>query len=169
MNEHNKASYGATSGTEARTPTAEENAFAAMTGEQRHEHIERMRHASAVAAHNEKQAAIKAQVDAMTEVGLAGNAWFQAAQRGQLNQRITVANGQTTVEQINAKAPMNSGPFISAPAAIIDQLPVTVGGIQLGPQQAKDMLARGEISKADYDRGLNEALIPYGYGKPSFR
>ncbi|NGO54824.1 hypothetical protein [Allomesorhizobium camelthorni] len=159
------------SGTEARLPTAAESAFQAMTGEQRRDHIDRLEYASVKADQANKAAALKAQVDAATQVSLDGNAWFQAQQRGQLNQRITVANGQTTVEQLNAKAPMNSGPFISAPAAIVDQLPVTVGGIQLGPQQAKDMLARGEISKADYDRGLNEALIPYGYGKPiaSFR
>lgn len=144
--------------------------MAAMTPEQRRDHIDRIEHAASVAEHNEKQAALRAKVEAATQVSLAGNAWFQAQRQGQLNQRITVADGQTTVEQLNARPAGNTGPFTAPPAALVDQLPVTVGGIQLGPRQARDMLARGEISQADYDAGLNEALIPYGYGKPtSFR
>lgn len=149
-------------------PTAEEYRFMAMSQEQRQEHIDRMEWASRRATHDAKEADLQRRVAEATAVSLNGNAWYQQAQRGQLHQRVTVQNGKTTVEDLSRPA-IASGINIAAPAALVDTLPVTVGGIQLGPQQAKEMLARGEITAADYQRGVNEALAPYGYSAPSFR
>ncbi len=49
----------------------------------------------------------------------------------------------------------------------MDTIPVTIGGIQLGPQQAKEMMLRGEIREDAYYDALDEALADYGY--KSFR
>jgi 5-hydroxyisourate hydrolase-like protein (transthyretin family) len=167
MNEHNKTSYTATSGTEPRQPTEQEYAFASMSVEQRADHIDRLKHLSAVTSYNNKEAALKAKVAAATEVSLAGNAWYQAKQAGTLNQRVTVQNGRTTVEQLNQKTDTRNGAYAMPPRALIDQVPVTVGGIQLGPKQAQEMMARGEISEDDYAHAVDVAMAPYGYG--SFR
>ncbi|MER9521507.1 hypothetical protein NKI44_29815 [Mesorhizobium sp. M0614] len=144
--------------------SATEKAFANMTPEQRSEFVERAQHASAKAAHDEKAAKLRAQVAAATEVSLAGNAWYQQQQRGTLSQRVSISNGVTKVEQLNAPAPESaSSAFAVPPRALVDTIPVTVGGIQLGPKQAREMYERGEISANDYGAGLDEALRPYGY------
>ncbi|ESY82805.1 hypothetical protein X739_25760 [Mesorhizobium sp. LNHC220B00] len=149
-------------------PTEEERALMAMSTTQREELIDRMRYDAARATHLEKEARMKAQIAAATEVSLAGNHWYQAQQRGQLSQRVSVTNGQTTVEQLNAKAPpSNSSAFSVPPRALVDSLPVTIGGIQLGPKQARQMAEDGEISMEDYGEAVARAVAPYGYG--SFR
>ncbi|MER8489527.1 hypothetical protein NKI51_00760 [Mesorhizobium australicum] len=117
-------------------PTEQERALMAMSTTQREELIDRMRYDAARATHLEKEARMKAQIAAATEVSLAGNHWYQAQQRGQLSQRVSVTNGQTTVEQLNAKAPpSNSSAFAVPPRAFVDSLRVTIGGIQLGPSR----------------------------------
>jgi hypothetical protein len=138
-----------------------------MTQDERDMFIDKMRHASAVAAYNEEEARLKAKVAAATEVSLAGNQWYQAQQRGQLSQRVSISNGKTTVEQINAKADPSNSAFAVPPRALVDRLPVTIGGIQLGPQQARQMVEAGEISAKDYAAAVELAVAPYGYG--SFR
>ncbi|TIP26246.1 MAG: hypothetical protein E5X67_21025 [Mesorhizobium sp.] len=149
-------------------PTAAEQAIMNMSPAERADHIDRMRHAAAVANYSEKEARMKAQIAAATEVSLAGNQWYQAQQRGQLSQRVSISNGKTTVEQLNAKAPpSDSSAFAIPPRALVDSLPVTVGGIQLGPKQARQMVEAGEISPEDYGAAVERAVAPYGYG--SFR
>ncbi|MER9934708.1 hypothetical protein [Mesorhizobium sp. M0088] len=148
-------------------PTAAEQAIMNMSPAQRAEHIDRMRHAAAVANYTEKEDRVKAQVAAATEVSLAGNQWYQAQQRGQLSQRVSISNGKTTVEQINAKADPSNSAFAIPPRALVDSLPVTIGGIQLGPKQARQMVEAGEISAKDYAAAVELAVAPYGYG--SFR
>ncbi|MER9852243.1 hypothetical protein NKJ55_34155 [Mesorhizobium sp. M0106] len=148
-------------------PTAAELAIMNMTTAERETHIDKMRHAAAVANHNDKEARMKAQIAAATEVSLAGNQWYQAQQRGQLSQRVSISNGKTTVEQLNAKADRSSSAFAIPPRALVDSLPVTIGGIQLGPKQARQMVEAGEISPEDYGAAVERAVAPYGYG--SFR
>ncbi|MDW9931990.1 hypothetical protein GOB12_02320 [Sinorhizobium meliloti] len=149
-------------------PTAEELGFMSMSPDQRRDYISRMEHAAAKATHDTKVAALQEQVRKATEVSLQGNQWYQMQQRGQLSQRVSVSDGQTTTENLRATPNASSNAY-TAPKALVDQLPVTVGGIQLGPDQAKEMLARGEISARDYQSAVNEALKPYGYSAPSFR
>ncbi|MER8808360.1 hypothetical protein NKI94_11360 [Mesorhizobium australicum] len=102
-----------------------------------------------------QQAAFNEKIAAQTEAGLRANEQMQA-------KRLGINTGQALnphqQEQIAAAKPMNG----NAPQVLVDRLAVTVGGIQLGPQQAKDMLARGEITRADYVAGVNAALAPYG-------
>ncbi|MER8743225.1 hypothetical protein NKH54_09080 [Mesorhizobium sp. M1004] len=148
-------------------PTEQERALMAMSATQREEVIDRMRFDAARATHLEKEARLKAQIAAATEVSLAGNQWYQAQQRGQLSQRVSISNGKTTVEQLNAKADPSNSAFAVPPRALVDSLPVTVGGIQLGPKQARQMVEAGEISPADYAAAVEQAVAPYGYG--SFR
>ncbi|TIL44961.1 MAG: hypothetical protein E5Y32_22850 [Mesorhizobium sp.] len=136
-----------------------EAALAGMSYEQRREAIDRIEHANATAQHNEREAALRAQVEAATEASLKGNQWLQMQQSGQLRSGQALTEGQAKIAAAAAAQPMNG----NAPQALVDQLPVTVGGIQLGPQQAKDMLARGEITRADYVAGVNAALAPYGH------
>ncbi|TPN99870.1 hypothetical protein [Mesorhizobium sp. B1-1-5] len=107
-----------------------------------------------------QDAHFKEQIAAQTEAGLRANQQLQAQRMGIVNTGQALTEGQKA--QIAAAKPMNG----SAPQALVDQLAVTVGGIQLGPQQAKDMAARGEISQGDYVTAVNAALVPYGY---SFR
>ncbi|TIL29499.1 hypothetical protein [Mesorhizobium sp.] len=128
----------------ATMPTMAEFAVMNITPAERETHIDKMRHAAAVADHNEKEALMKAQIAAATEVSLAGNQWYQVQQRGQLSQRVSVSNGKTTVEQLNAKADPSSSAFAIPPRALVDSLPVTIGGIQLGPKQARQMVEAGE-------------------------
>ncbi|CAH2394513.1 hypothetical protein [Mesorhizobium ventifaucium] len=151
----------------AAAPTTAELAIMNMTQAERETHIDKLRHASAVAAYNEKEARLKAQVAAATEVSLAGNQWYQAQQRGELSQRVSISNGKTTVEQLNAKADPSDSAFAVPPRALVDSLPVTIGGIQLGPKQARQMVEAGEISAKDYAAAVELAVAPYGYG--SFR
>jgi hypothetical protein len=134
-----------------------EAALAGMSYEQRREAIDRIEHANAVAQHNEREAALRAKVEAATEVSLKGNSWYQMQQSGQLRTGQALTEGQKAIAA--AAKPMSG----SAPQALVDQLPVTVGGIQLGPKQAREMVDRGEISRADYVAAVNAALVPYGH------
>lgn len=168
---HNaRASYGATSGTEARAPTVEEARFMAMSAEERREHIERMEWASKKAEHDAREARIKAEVERATEVSLANNAWLQSHQRGTLSQRAEVRDGRMTVETINPAFDLSKG-TIGAPQALIDGLGLKIGGVSLGAKEAQAMVLRGEIRAQDYQAAVNEALVPYGYAKAkrSFR
>lgn len=121
--------------------------------------VDQMRRDHEQAEKGRKEADFQEQIAAQTEAGLRANQQMQA-------KRMGINTGQALNEsqkaQIAAAKPMNG----SAPQALVDQLAVTVGGIQLGPQQAKDMAARGEISQGDYVAAVNAALVPYGY---SFR
>ncbi|RWM97680.1 MAG: hypothetical protein EOR86_07585 [Mesorhizobium sp.] len=153
MNDFSKATGLITTGTtdirvqEARERQALEDRVAQMRRD--HEQAEKDR----------REAAFKERIAAQTEAGLRANQQFQAQRHG-LNTGQALTEGQKA--QAAAAKPMNG----SAPQALVDQLAVTVGGIQLGPQQAKDMAARGEISQGDYVAAVNAALVPYGY---SFR
>ncbi|MER9190250.1 hypothetical protein [Mesorhizobium australicum] len=142
-----------------------EAALAGMTYEQRREAIGRIEHANANAQYNEREAALKAQVDAATEVSLKGNQWYQMQQAGQLRTGQALTEGQA--QTANAAA-ANPSAFSAAPQALVDQLPVTIGGIQFSPQAAKDMAARGEIRQADYVKALNAELARYGMVAPGF-
>jgi hypothetical protein len=150
-------------------PSAEEQRLMAMTREQRRDYIDQIEHASAKAEHDAKEAALQAQIREATERSLAGNQWYQAQQRGLNNQRVTVQNGVMRTERLNDRSGNHQSDYsdFTAPAALVDTLPITVGGIQLGPDQAREMLARGEISEKAYYAGLDAALEPYGY-KSSF-
>ena len=107
--------------------TAEEGRLMNMTSEQRTDYINRLEHASAVAAHKQKEAQFKAKVDAATEVSLAGNHRYQEMLRGQSgSQRATIANGKTTFEQLNQRSAGTA--HFTAPQALVDQVPVTIGG-----------------------------------------
>lgn len=121
--------------------------------------VDQMRRDHEQAEKDRKEAAFQEQIAAQTEAGLRANQQLQAKRLG-INTGQALTEGQKA--QITAAKPMNG----SAPQALVDQLAVTVGGIQLGPQQAKDMAARGEISQGDYVAAVNAALVPYGY---SFR
>lgn len=150
MNDFSKASGLITTGTtdiraqEARDRQALEDRVAQMRRD--HEQAEKDR----------QDAAFREQIAAQTEAGLRANQQLQAQRYG-LNTGPALTEAQKA--QAAAAKPMNG----SAPQALVDQLAVTVGGIQLGPQQAKDMMARGEISRADYAAAVNAALVPYGY------
>ncbi|RUV32646.1 hypothetical protein [Mesorhizobium sp. M7A.F.Ca.MR.148.00.0.0] len=121
--------------------------------------VDQMQRDHEQAEKDRKEAAFQEQIAAQTEAGLRANQQMQA-------KRMGINTGQALNEaqkaQIVAAKPMNG----VAPQVLVEQLPVTVGGIQLGPQQAKDMAARGEISQGDYVAAVNAALVPYGY---SFR
>lgn len=120
------------------------------------ERIDRMRFDAAKERHDRKEADLKAQVETATEVSLRANQQLAA-------QRMGINGGQAlTAGQQMAAQEASGDAFMVAPRALIDQLPVTIGGIQLGPKQAQDMLARGEIRRADYVAAVNKALAPYG-------
>ncbi|ESY02037.1 hypothetical protein X753_24975 [Mesorhizobium sp. LNJC399B00] len=110
----------------------------------------------AALAEQAKEEAFKADIAHRTELGLRANQQLNAKRSG-------FNTGQALNEGQQARAAAaNASAFNAAPQALVDQLPVTIGGIQLGPQQAKDMLARGEIRQADYVAAVNVALKPYG-------
>ncbi|AID30572.1 hypothetical protein [Mesorhizobium jarvisii] len=165
MNDFNRASGLVIDGGTARPTssgiTINANDLANMTGEQRREELRRVDALAAQAQRDQKEAALRAQVDTATERGLLFNQQLQAQRMG-VNTGQALNEGQSRI----AKAASDAPHAHSAPQALIDQLPVKVGGIELGPQQAKDMLARGEIRQADYAAAVNHALKPYGY---SFR
>lgn len=118
--------------------------------------VAQMRRDHEQAEKDRQEAAFQEQIAQQTQAGLWANQQLQAQRHG-LNTGQALTEGQKA--QAAAAKPMNG----SAPQALVDQLAVTVGGIQLGPQQAKDMMARGEISRADYVAAVNAALTPYGY------
>ncbi|MEI9409900.1 hypothetical protein [Mesorhizobium salmacidum] len=103
-----------------------------------------------------KERAQKEEIDRAVDLSMSRANW-------QLQAR-SMNTGQALTEGQKAQAAMasNAGAYSAAPQVLVDQLPVTIGGIQLGPQQAKDMLARGEIRQADYAAAVNAALVPYG-------
>ncbi|WP_256754200.1 hypothetical protein [Mesorhizobium sp. Mes31] len=110
------------------------------------------------AEQSRKEEAFNEQIAAQTEAGLRANEQMQA-------KRLGVNTGQALNDwqaQTAKAVAANASAFNAAPQALIDQLPVTIGGIQLGPTQAKEMLARGEIRQADYVAAVNVALTPYG-------
>ncbi|MER9524153.1 hypothetical protein NKI96_11265 [Mesorhizobium sp. M0292] len=153
MNDFNKASGLITTGTtDIRAQEARERQ--ALEGR-----VDQMRRDLEQAERDRREAEFNEQIAAQTEAGLRANQQLQAKRLG-INTGQALTEGQKA--QIAAAKPMNG----SAPQALVDQLPVTVGCIQLGPQQAKDMAARGEISQGDYVAAVNAALVPYGY---SFR
>ncbi|MER8623094.1 hypothetical protein [Mesorhizobium sp. M1143] len=153
MNDFNKASGLITTGTTdiRAQETRERQALEDRVDQMRRDHEQ--------AEKDRKEADFQEQIAAQTEAGLRANQQLQAKRLG-INTEQALTEGQKA--QVAAAKPMNG----SAPQALVDQLPVTVGGIQLGPQQAKDMAARGEISQGDYVAAVNAALVPYGY---SFR
>ncbi|TIN71363.1 MAG: hypothetical protein E5Y30_11850 [Mesorhizobium sp.] len=136
-----------------------EAALAGMTHEQRREAIDRIDHANAVAEHNEREAAIKAQVEAQTETSLKGNQWLQLQQSGQLRSGQALTEGQAKIAAAAAAQPMNG----NAPQALVDQLPVTIGGINFSPIDARRMMERGEVSRVDYAAAVNAEVARYGY------
>ncbi|MDF3207945.1 hypothetical protein EOA22_05270 [Mesorhizobium sp. M7A.F.Ca.US.014.04.1.1] len=154
MNDFNKASGLITTGsTDIRAQEARDR----QTLENR---VAQMRRDHAQSEKDRQEAALQERIAQQTEAGLRANQQLQAKRMGIVNTGQAMTDGQKA--QIAAAKPMNG----SAPQALVDQLAVTVGGIQLGPQQAKDMAARGEISQGDYVAAVNAALVPYGY---SFR
>ena len=109
----------------------------------------------------------KPRLKQLRPISLDGNPYYQNLLRGQSNaQRVTVQDGVTTHEQLNQRGSLTNHDF-TAPQALVDTIPVTIGGIQLGPQQAKEMMQRGEIREDAYYDALDEALADYGY--KSFR
>lgn len=121
--------------------------------------VTQMRRDHEQAEKDRQEVAFNEQIAAQTEAGLRGNQQLQA-------QRMGINTGQALNEAQKAQAAGASAFNNSAPQALVDQLPVTIGGIQLGPQQAKDMVAQGHYTQAEYVAAVNAALTPYGY---SFR
>lgn len=118
--------------------------------------VTQMRRDHEQAEKDRQEADFQERIAAQTEAGLRANQQMQA-------KRMGINTGQALNEGQKAQvAAASAGAFNAAPQALVDQLPVTIGGIQLGPQQAKDMLARGEIRQADYVAAVNAALTPYG-------
>ncbi|UVK36823.1 hypothetical protein LHFGNBLO_003786 [Mesorhizobium sp. AR10] len=130
--------------------------LASMSTTERHEELRRVDAAAEQAKAAQKEAALQAQIAAATERSLQFNEQLRA-QRVGINTGQALSEGQKA--QVAAAKPMNG----SAPQALVDQLPVTVGGIQLGPKQAREMADRGEITRADYVAAVNAALAPYGH------
>jgi hypothetical protein len=133
--------------------------------DQRREQINQLEYADAKAEVDAKEAALQARVREATERSLQGNQWLKAQEAGLNNFRSTVQNGRTTIEQINPKVGNLTGHDFTAPQALVDTLNVWVGGIQLGPVQAREMMQRGEISQDAYYAAVDKALAPYGYGR----
>ncbi|MER8567036.1 hypothetical protein NKH85_03055 [Mesorhizobium sp. M0924] len=122
--------------------------------------VTQMRRDHEQAEKDRQEVAFQERIAAQTEAGLRANQQMQA-------KRMGINTGQALNEGQKAQVvAAGAGAFNAAPQVLVDRLPVTIGGIQLGPQQAKDMLARGEIRQADYIAAVNAALTPYG---PSFR
>lgn len=142
------------------TPTisaAEQQRINAMPVDQRREYYDRVEYEATKAEHDRKEAELQAKVAAQVQEGLRFNQQI-AAQRNGVNTGQALSEGQAKTAEA-----MKSSNFNQAPQALIDALPVTIGGIQLGPQQAKDMLARGEIKQADYAAAVSAEVSRYGY------
>lgn len=164
----NRIGIVATSGTEPRQPTAEETRFASLTQAEREEHINRMRHAAAKADHDAKEAALQERVRAATELSLKHNHAYQHG--GGFNFTATVRDGQAAIQENRTYRSTDSGSsFPVAPPAMINETPIHIGGIQLGPKQAKEMMETGQISRDDYEAALNVQLAKRGFKAPSFR
>lgn len=148
-------------------PTAPSTDFSRMDADQRREYIDQLEYADAKAEVDAKEAALQARVRKATERSLQGNQWLKAQEAGLNNFRSITQNGRTTFEQINPKVGNLTGSDFTAPQALVDTVNVWVGGMELGPQQAKEMMQRGEISQDTYYAAVDKALAPYGYG--SFR
>ncbi|WP_404925710.1 hypothetical protein [Mesorhizobium sp. ORM16] len=153
MNDFNKASGLITTG------TTDIRAQEARDRQSLEDRVDQMRRDHEQAEKDRKEADFRERIAAQTEAGLRANQQLQAKRLG-INTGQALTEGQKA--QTAVAKPMNG----SAPQALVDRLAVTVGGIQLAPQQAKDMAARGEISQGDYVAAVNVALVPYGY---SFR
>ncbi|WP_027163660.1 hypothetical protein [Mesorhizobium sp. WSM1293] len=121
--------------------------------------VDQMRRDHEQAEQGRKDAAFNEKIAAQTEAGLRANQQLQA-------QRMGINTGQALNEAQKAQAASAKAFSNAAPQALVDQVPVTIGGIQLGPQQAKDMVAQGHYTQAEYAAAVNAALTPYGY---SFR
>lgn len=146
-------------------PTTQHTDFSRMSAGERREHIDRLEYADAKAEHDAKEAALQARVREATERSLQGNQWLKAQQAGLNNFRSTVQNGQVTTEQLNRPTGNLTGHDFTAPQALVDQLNVWVGDIELGPIQAREMMERGEIKQDTYYAAVDKALAPYGYGR----
>ncbi|MER9694889.1 hypothetical protein NKJ16_23520 [Mesorhizobium sp. M0179] len=150
MNDFNKASGLITTG------TTDIRAQEARERQGLEDRVTQMRRDHEQAEKDRQEVAFQERIAAQTEAGLRANQQMQA-------KRLGINTGQALNEGQKAQlAAASAGAFNAAPQALVDQLPVTIGGIQLGPQQAKDMLARGEIRQADYVAAVNAALKPYG-------
>ena len=128
-----------------------------------------MRHAAAKADHDAKEAALQERVRAATELSLKHNHAYQSG--GGFNHTATFQNGQLVIKEVKQtyRSTDSGSAFPVAPPAMIKDTPLWIGGVQLGPQQAKDMLDAGQISRADYEAALNVELSKRGFKAPSFR
>lgn len=152
----------------------EPTAYQGETPAQLEERIDRMRFEAAKAQreHNER---VRQEQDARNlEISLKGSGYYQTlVQGGSLQHRALTAGEKAA----HAEAAANPG-TVAAPRALVDSLNIKIGGTELGPQQSRQMMERGEISRADYVAAVNKALgdadaarvragfAPYGY---SFR
>ncbi|QDB99520.1 hypothetical protein [Mesorhizobium sp. 8] len=144
--------------------TPEETRLLGMSRADREEHFRRMEARAEETAARIKEYELQKQVAEDVEHSLSKNVQYQRMLRGA---HPRVASSDTDNE--NTRQALAQPFAIGAPQALIDTIPIMVGGIQLGPQQAKDMLATGQISKRDYDAGLARELAAYGYAAPGFR
>lgn len=139
------------------SPNAEEMRFMSMSANERRDHIDRMEHAAARAEHVRKEAELQRMVEQQTALSVSRNR--------QLNfggQTITRVNGDgTTSTEHRSEA-------IRHVAVDMTNIPVTIGGIQLGPEQARQMVADGMVSQEDYRAALNAEAHKRG-GVPSFK
>lgn len=93
----------------------------------------------------------------------AGNyAAAQAAKQGR--SRFSIQNGTEKHEDLSTQRHLGRG--MVAPQTVIDQTPIVMGGVHIGPEQAKELVAQGVFSKADYFKGLSDALGQHGYSPP---
>lgn len=144
----------------------EEVKILGMSRVERDEYFARMEARAEQTAAAIKEYELQKEIAETVEHSLAKNAQYQRALRGQHPTRWSSDDDNANTRQALAQP----SAFMGAPAALIDQLPIFVGGIQLGPQQAKELLASGQISQRDYDAGLSAELARYGYALPgSFR
>ncbi|MDV2966012.1 hypothetical protein RZ532_08505 [Nitratireductor aquimarinus] len=137
----------------------------AIQAEQRAEEArqaDRQAQAELTAAKARQEQAEREHAEAV-ERSLAGNQQLLAQQYG-MNSRIQISGGKTT--QIENRYYSSRDLEMVAPKAVIETTPIFLGGVQVGPQQAIELIEQGIFSKAEYDAGLTEALAAKGYKRP---
>lgn len=139
-------------------PTGEERRLMDMTSDQRRDYIDRMEHAAAQSEYQRKEAEIQRQVEAATALSVSRNQ--QLLHGGQSFSRVR-AGEETVYEHRSVIADRRTGVDMS-------NVPVTIGGIQLGPEQARQLVANGTFTEAEYREALKAEAAKRG-GVPSFR
>lgn len=137
-------------------PSAEERRLMDMTTEQRREEIDKMEYAAARSEHLRKEAELQRQVETATALSVSRNQ--QLNHGGQSFARVS--GNTTTIEHRSVIADRRTGVDVS-------NIPLTLGGIQVGPDQARQLVAQGMFSEAEYKEAMRFEAAKRG-GVPSF-